>query len=69
MPKNFSQIVESKSNIIRSMINHNKTDAQIIKELKMPIQTFYTYKKGFKNRMLKFGRKSILTQQNTEHQD
>ena len=48
------------------MINDNKTDTQIIKELKMPVQTFYSYKKGFKNRMLKYGRKSILTQQNTE---
>lgn len=45
MPKNFSQIVESKSNIIRSMINDNKTDTQIINELKMPVQTFYSYKK------------------------
>ena len=45
MPKNFSQIVESQSNIIRSMINDNKTDTQIIKELKMPVQTFYSYKK------------------------
>ena len=45
MPKNFSQIVESQSNIIRSMINENKTDTQIINELKMPVQTFYSYKK------------------------
>ena len=45
MPKNFSQIVESQSNIIRKMINDNKTDTQIINELKMPVQTFYTYKK------------------------
>jgi hypothetical protein len=45
MPKNFSQIVESKSNIIRGMINDNKTDTQIINELKMPVQTFYSYKK------------------------
>mgnify|MGYP003575456934 CR=1 FL=1 len=43
--KNFSQIVKSKSNIIRSMINDNKTDTQIINELKMPVQTFYTYKR------------------------
>ena len=27
------------------MINDNKTDTQIIKELKMPLQTFYSYKK------------------------
>ena len=45
MPKNFSQIVESKSNMIRKMINDNKTDTQIINELKMPVQTFYSYKK------------------------
>ncbi len=45
MPKNFSQTVESQSNIIRSMINDNKTDTQIINELKMPVQTFYSYKK------------------------
>ena len=45
MSKNFSQIVESKSNTIRSMINDNKTDTQIINELKMPVQTFYSYKK------------------------
>jgi hypothetical protein len=32
MPKNFSQIVESQSNIIRSMINGNKTDTLIINE-------------------------------------
>ena len=69
MPKNFSQIVESQSNIIRSMINDNKTDTQIINELKMPVQTFYSYKKGFKNRTLKYGRKSILIQQNIEPQD
>jgi DNA-binding CsgD family transcriptional regulator len=45
MPKNFSQIVESKSNIIRGMIYDNKTDTQIINELKMPVHTFYSYKK------------------------
>ena len=32
MPKNFSQIVESQSNIIRSMIDENKTYTQIINE-------------------------------------
>ena len=45
MSKNFTQIVESKSNIIRGMINDNKTDTQIINELKMSVQTFYSYKK------------------------
>ena len=35
MPKNFSQIVESQSNIIRSMIDENKTDTQIINEKKI----------------------------------
>jgi hypothetical protein len=69
MPKNFNQIVESQSNIIRNMINDNKTDTQIITELKMPVQTFYSYKKGFKNKMLKYGRKYILSRQNIEHQD
>ena len=48
MPKNFSQIVESKSNIIRSMINDNKTDTQIINELKMRYKHFIVIKKGFK---------------------
>lgn len=27
------------------MINDNRTDTQIINKLKMPVQTFYTYKK------------------------
>ena len=51
------------------MINDNKTDTQIVNELKMPLQTFCSYKKGFKRMMLKYGKKSILIQQNIGHQD
>ena len=45
MPKNSSQNVENQSNIIRNMMSDNKTDRQIIRELNMPEQTFYLYKR------------------------
>lgn len=45
MPKNSSQIVEAQSNIIRRMMGDNKTDREIIRELNMPEQTFYLYKR------------------------
>ena len=68
MPKNSSQNVENQSNMIRNMMSDNKTDRQIIRELNMPEQTFYLYKRRIQKIDEKIWEKYISIQLNTGQQ-
>ena len=66
VPKSPRHVVEAQTQIIRQKMREHKHDIDIIRELQIPEQTFYQYKRRIIQQDTKLWDKVIIDMQSTE---